>query len=64
MNATDYTGMFLWEVREALYLEGITEYNVVVTGPPRLSDRTVDNNLRVILIYPDKSPVMVLVCRT
>ena len=64
MNATDYTGMFLWEVREALYREGITEYNVVVTGPPRLSDRTVDNNLRVILIYPDKSPVMVLVCRT
>lgn len=57
------TGMLLSQAREILALEGISEYEVVVTGPPRLTDRTVEDHFRVLRVHWDLSPVQVLVCK-
>ncbi len=62
MNELDLTGMLLSEAKTVLAQKGIHDYKVVVTAPPRQSDRTVRDDFRVLMIYWDKSPVELLVC--
>lgn len=62
-NVLSLTGMLFSEARESLALEGIFEYEVVVTGPPRLTDRTVEDHFRVLRVQWDLSPIQVLVCK-
>lgn len=62
MNELDLTGMLLSEAKTVLAQKGIHDYKVVVTAPPRQSDRTVRDDFRVLMIYWNKSPVELLVC--
>lgn len=62
MNGLDFTGMLLSEAKEALAHLGIDDYRVVVTAPPRQSDRSVRDDFRVLMVYWEKSPVELLVC--
>lgn len=63
MDELSLSGMFLDEAEEALRENGITEYEVVVTGPPKLSDRTADSGSRVLLADFSRTPVKILVCK-
>jgi len=63
MDELFLTGMTLGEAKHVLMQRGITEYKVTVTGPPRLKNVDIDDNFRVLLVYPDHSPITVLVCK-
>jgi hypothetical protein len=63
MSELDFTGMLLSEAKEALAQRGIHDYSIVVTAPPRQTDRTVRDDFRVLMVYWDKSPVQLLVCK-
>lgn len=63
MDELSLSGMFLNEAIETLRENGITEYEVVVTGPPKLTDRTPDLNSRVLLADISRTPVRILVCK-
>ncbi|NLG87874.1 MAG: hypothetical protein GX494_01445 [Clostridiaceae bacterium] len=64
MNTDKFTGMYLWEVKEALHNEGITNYSIVVTAPPRQTDREPDDYDRVISVDLNINPPRILVCKT
>ena len=63
MSGLDLTGVLLSEAKEALAKQGVHDYTVTVTAPPRQSDRTVQDDFRVLMVYWEKSPVELLVCR-
>jgi len=63
MISLDFTGMLLSEAKEALAQLGINDYSTIVTAPPRQVDRTVRDDFRVLMVYWDKSPVQLLVCK-
>lgn len=62
MNELALTGMLLSEAKEILEKQEIHEYKVVVTAPPRQSDRTARDDFRVLMVDWEKSPVQLLVC--
>ncbi|NLN65536.1 MAG: hypothetical protein GX144_09055 [Clostridiaceae bacterium] len=62
MNTLELAGTLLGEAKEVLKKKGITNIKVVFTGPPRVTDRAVRDDFRVILVYWDRSPIEVLVC--
>ncbi|HZK27684.1 MAG TPA: hypothetical protein VFD00_09140 [Thermoclostridium sp.] len=57
------TGMTLKEARGVLKQKGIIEYKVVVTSPPRSSGMEAEEDFRVLLVYPNDTPMTVLVCK-
>ena len=57
------TGMTLEDARIALKEKGITEYEVVVTCPPRSAGLKAEDDFRVLLVNPNDSPMTVLVCK-
>lgn len=61
-DSLNLTGMKLDEAKEILRNKGINEYELVVTGPPRLSNRVIQDEMRVLLVQWDQIPVKVLVC--
>lgn len=58
------TGMLLKEAKDVLSREGILNYDIVLTSPPRLSDRGYNDDSRVIMTKwdNDDSRLKVLVC--
>lgn len=64
MNTDKFAGMYLWEAKKALYEDGITDCRIVVTAPPRQTDREPDDYDRVILVDLKTNPPQVLVCKT
>jgi len=62
MNELDLTGMLLWEAKEVLARQGIQDFKVVVTAPPRQTERAVRDDFRVLLVNHEKSPIELLVC--
>ncbi|MDI9483478.1 MAG: hypothetical protein QM315_09890 [Bacillota bacterium] len=64
MNTDIFTGMYLLEAKEALHNEGVTNYRIVVTAPPRQTDREPDDYDRVISVDLKADPPQVLVCKT
>lgn len=63
MNELYLTGMTLREAKEILNGMGIAEYEVVVTCPPYCKNFNVDDNFRVLMVYPNHSPLTLLVCK-
>lgn len=63
MDELFLTGMTLKEARTVLHQKGITEYGVVVTCPPRCRDIDADDSFRVLMVYPNKTPITLLVCK-
>lgn len=59
-----FAGMYLWEAKKALHNEGVTNYVIVVTAPPRQTDREPDDNDRVLFVDFETNPPRVLVCKT
>ena len=64
MNTDKFAGMYLWEAKKALYEDGITDCRIVVTAPPRQTDREPDDCDRVISVDLDINPPSILVCKT
>jgi hypothetical protein len=62
MNELDLTGMLLSEAKEALARQGIQDFEVIVTTPPRQADKTIHDNCRVLMVFWAKSPIELLVC--
>ncbi|MBP7176740.1 MAG: hypothetical protein KBA53_11100 [Thermoclostridium sp.] len=62
MNELDLTGMLLSEAKEALAHQGIQDYKIVVTAPPRQTDRAVRDDFRVLLVNHEKASIELLVC--
>lgn len=62
LNALALSGMLLDEAKMVLEQEGVSEFEVIVTGPPRLSDRTIHDDFRVMLVHWERHPIQVLVC--
>ncbi|HCS72388.1 MAG TPA: hypothetical protein DIW17_00735 [Clostridiales bacterium] len=50
MDCLCLTGMLVKEAKEALSSEGILDYDIALTSPPRLSDRGYSDDSRVILV--------------
>ncbi|MDD4295476.1 MAG: hypothetical protein PHC69_00770 [Ruminiclostridium sp.] len=50
MDCLYLTGMLVKEAKEVLRIEGILNYDIVLTSPPRLSDRGYSDDSRVILV--------------
>ena len=64
MTPLSLTGMRLKEAKKALEKEGISDYQIVVTGPPRLLDRTINDDLRVVIVNMKAAPIQVIVCKS
>lgn len=62
MNKLSLTGMLLSEAKEALAQKGITDFKVIVTTPPRVTEKIAREDSRVLLVYWDRSPIELLVC--
>ncbi|AGC68358.1 hypothetical protein Cst_c13670 [Thermoclostridium stercorarium subsp. stercorarium DSM 8532] len=54
-------GMTLKDAKEVLKNDGINEYRVVVTAPPRRRNAVVNDNFRVLMVYPEYSPFTLIV---
>ncbi|HEY8422110.1 MAG TPA: hypothetical protein VIL05_10270 [Thermoclostridium sp.] len=63
MDELCLTGMTLKEAKNVLFQQGISEYKVAVTSPPRCKNEVIDDDFRVLLVYPDHSPITILVCK-
>ena len=50
MDCLCLTGMLVKEAKEALSNDGILDYDIVLTSPPRLSDKGYSDDSRVILV--------------
>lgn len=65
MDDFSLTGMLLKEAKGVLSSEGILDYDIILTSPPRLSGSGYSDASRVILVKQDKSNdsrLKVLVC--
>lgn len=63
MDALLLTGMTLKEAKAVLQQKGITDYEIVITGPPRCKITDADDNFRVLMVYQDHLPIKILVCK-
>lgn len=64
MEPLHLTGMLLKEAKNVLSSEGILDYDIVLTSPPRLSGMGYSDESRVVLARLNDSRLQVLVCNS